>query len=79
MSKKWIEFVGWYGVIAILLAYLLNSLDIIDTSNILYSILNLTGALGIIIDAYKQKNYQPVVLNIIWALIAVISLVKLFI
>lgn len=77
MSKKWIEFIGWYGVVAILLAYLLNSLNIINTSNILYSILNLTGALGIMIDAWKQKNYQPVVLNLIWALIAFISMLKL--
>jgi len=79
MNKKWVEIIGWYGVIAILLAYLLNSLNIINSSNIFYSLLNLTGALGIIFDAWKQKNYQPAVLNIIWAFIAVITLIKLFI
>lgn len=79
MSKGWVEIIGWYGVIAILLAYLLNSLNIINSSNIFYSLLNLTGALGIIFDAWKQKNYQPAVLNIIWAFIAVITLIKLFI
>lgn len=77
MSKKWIEIIGWYGVIAILLAYLLNSLGIINISNILYSILNLTGALGVMFKAWKQKDYQPVVLNIVWALIALISILQL--
>lgn len=77
MSKKWIEVIGWYGVVAILVAYLLISLDIIDSSNIFYSLLNLTGALGIMIDAWKQKNYQPAVLNFIWAFIAVFTLVKI--
>ncbi len=78
MNKKRSEILGWYGVAAILLAYLLNNLNVIGTSNPWYSILNLTGAIGILIDAYRQKNYQPVVLNIVWALIAVISLFKAF-
>jgi len=79
MNKKWTEVFGWYGVLAILSAYLLNSVNIINSSNVVYSFLNLTGALGIIFDAWRQKNYQPVVLNIIWAIVALITLVKLFI
>lgn len=79
MSKKWVEIIGWYGVIAILLAYLLNSLDIIKTSNIFYPLLNLTGSLGIIVKAWRQKDYQPIVLNLIWSTIAIISLIKLLI
>lgn len=78
MSKRWVEVIGWYGVCAILLAYILNSLNVISSSNIIYSFLNLTGALGISIDAWKQKNYQPVVLNLIWAFVAALTLVKLF-
>ncbi len=78
MNKKFVEIIGWYGVIAILLAYLLNSLNIINSSNIFYSLLNLTGALGIMVDAWRQKNYQPVVLNLVWALVAIITLTKLF-
>jgi hypothetical protein len=74
MNNKWSEIVGWYGVVAVVSAYLLNSFSLITPSNIIYPILNLTGAIGIAIDAFKQKNYQPVVLNIIWALVAVASL-----
>ena len=78
MNKKRSEIVGWYGVGAILLAYLLNSLGIINSSNYWYVILNLTGALGIVIDAWRQKNYQPVILNLVWAFIALFALLRMF-
>ncbi len=76
--KTWTEVLGWYGVIAILLAYLLNSFNVINSSGVWYSFLNLTGAITVVIDAWKQKNYQPVVLNLIWAIVALISLLKVF-
>ena len=79
MKKKWTEILGWYGVIAILLAYLLNSLNIISSSNLWYSMLNLTGAMGIVVDAWKQKNYQPVVLNLVWGLVALVVILKMLV
>lgn len=77
-SSSWCEFDGWYGVSAILIAYSLISLNLIDSSNIIYILLNLTGAIGILYHSYKKKDYQPVILNIIWALIALITLARLF-
>lgn len=78
MKKDFIpEFCGWYGVIAILVAYALLSFGIVDSHSLLYQILNGTGAVGIVYDAVKDRNYQPVVLNIIWALIALIAIIKI--
>jgi len=71
------EIFGWYGAVAIILAYVLVSFSIIDSTNIWYQILNGTGALGIAIDAFYDKNYQPVVLNAIWAVIAVVAILKI--
>lgn len=71
------ELFGWYGVLAILAAYISNSFHLTSSSSLLYQVLNFTGAIGIIIDAYKDKNIQPVVLNSIWMLIALISLLKI--
>lgn len=77
--NKAIELIGWLGVLLILTAYILNSLQIISSSDYLYSLLNLLGAIGIIIDALKDKNYQPVFLNIVWGIIAIVALIKAFI
>lgn len=72
------ETLGWYGVIAILTAYAATNLGWLDTTSLLYQVLNITGAAGILIDAYRQKNYQPVVLNAIWMLIAFYAIIQSF-
>lgn len=75
--NKIIEGLSWYGVIAILLAYALNNFLIIDSTNIWYQVLNGSGAIFIAIDAYHQKDYQPGVLNTIWAIIAIIAIFRI--
>jgi hypothetical protein len=70
---------GWYGVIAILLAYLLVSFNLIVAKSLGYQLLNLTGALGIIVEAISKKDTQPAVLNGVWAVIAVLAIVRLLV
>jgi hypothetical protein len=78
MKEKIIdEALGWYGTFAILLAYALVSLGIISSQTFIYQILNGTGALGIVYISFKKRAYQPGILNIIWAIIALIALIKL--
>ena len=77
MKHKAENYIGWYGVLAILLAYLLLSLDVITAHSLAYQLLNLTGALGIIIEALSKKDMQPAVLNIVWACIAIVVLIQL--
>ncbi len=76
MKNKITEILGWYGVIAIVLAYILSNFELISTKDVIYQILNLTGAMGIVFDALDDKDYQPVVLNIIWAVVALVAIVK---
>jgi len=73
------EAFGWYGMVAIVSAYALNSFALIASSDLIYQILNTTGALGIVYISFKKKAYQPGVLNIIWAIIAIIAIIKIFI
>lgn len=73
------EVLGWYGVVSILSAYALLSLGILSSNNLVYQILNMSGALGIVYDSFRDKDYQPVVLNIIWAIIALIAIIKILI
>ena len=73
------EFLGWFGVILILLAYFLVSFGFVLAESLFYPLLNLVGSFFIIMETLSKKDYQPVVLNIVWLLIAVIAIVRLFI
>jgi hypothetical protein len=80
MNQKVVdESIGWYGTCAILLAYALVSFGFLAASTLLYQILNITGAVGIVWISFKKKAYPPGVLNIIWAIIALIAIVKMLI
>jgi hypothetical protein len=79
MDKRLISIVGWYGVIAIVGAYVLVSLGAVAAKSLTYQILNLTGAIGIVIEAATKKDRQPVVLNVVWALVAFVAIVQLLI
>jgi hypothetical protein len=72
------EIYAWVGLVAILAAYTLASFSYLEPTSIWYFMLNLFGAIGLSIDAYLDKNYQPVVLNVVWALVALIGIVRFF-
>lgn len=71
------EIIGWYGTVAIISAYALNSFGVLKINDFAYQFLNLTGAIGIILISAKKKAWQPATLNTIWAVIAAFSLIKI--
>lgn len=71
-----IEIFSWYGVFAIISAYILVTLSILPSSSLIVIGLNITGSAGVLIDAWRSRNYQPVVINAIWIIVAVIALVQ---
>ncbi len=79
MRHKAVSYIGWYGVLAILSAYALVSFNVVVAKSLPYQFLNLTGAAGIVIEALSKKDSQPAVLNIIWAIIAFVSIVHIFV
>ena len=52
--------------------------SVISANSLLFMGMNLVGAIGIALDAWEDKNIQPVALNIVWAVIAVIGIVTYF-
>lgn len=76
----WAEIVGWYGTLAILGAYALSSLGVLDTREAgharIYQGLNLTGAVGIVVVSYFHSAWQPLTLNAFWAAIALVALFR---
>jgi len=79
MKKFFIEAFGWYGTIAIMLAYALNSFSVVASDSLVYQVLNGTGAVGIVLVSYIKGAYQPAALNAVWTVIAVAAIVKMFI
>lgn len=77
-NQALIEVAGWYGVAAILGAYVLQNFGVIATDSLTYLLLNLTGSVTILADAWTARNWQPAVLNIVWALVALIGLLRFF-
>jgi hypothetical protein len=73
-----VEIVGWYGAVAILVAYALINFGVIQTTSLIYIMLNLTGSLGIVLNAFTKKSYPPAALNLIWMLIAMFGLIQVF-
>jgi len=77
IKRYFFNLLGWYGVLAILVAYVLLNLSFFDVKNIIYQLLNFTGALAIVFSSLRKKDYPPVVLNLVWALTAFGILVKM--
>lgn len=75
---KSVDLIGWYGAAAILLAYALNSFSVIDSSDLTYQLLNLTGAIGVVIVSYAKGVAQPAVLNAVWAAIALLAIIQIY-
>jgi len=77
MRSKAIGALGWYGVAAILLAYVLVSFNIISAQSWQYQLLNFTGASGVLVISYMKQARQPALLNLVWAVIALAALIGL--
>lgn len=67
---------GWVGAACILVAYAGNSFSVFSHQDSAYLFLNLVGSLGIIVETYRKKATAPLFLNIVWATIACIGLLK---
>lgn len=74
-----VETLGWYGVVATIVAYLLVSFLLLPPTSLIFQGLNLTGALGITVETYYKRDYQPFWLNLIWMLIALGAIVNVLI
>jgi hypothetical protein len=75
---KLAEFCGWYGMLALIVAYFLVSFGWIDGQGLIFQIINLTGGVGLLIVAASKGVLQSVILNFFWAIIGVIAIARIF-
>lgn len=76
-NEKRYELIGWFGFVLIVSAYLFVTIRLLEVSSSTYHLMNLSGALCMVINA-KHKGARPLLwLNIVWALVAIMGLVQL--
>ncbi len=73
VSRNLLSIYGWYGTAAILAAYFLVSFGLAGDL-VIYQLLNLTGSAALAIIGIMKKAWQPAVLEIAWAAIALSGL-----
>lgn len=74
--NMFIEAIGWLGTGLVLSAYALVSLQRMKPDSTYYRLFNLAGGVGIAINAFSHQAYPPALLNVIWAAIAVYTIVR---
>ena len=72
--KFFIEFSGWAAALLILGSYSLLSFAKIQARSPIYQWMNITGALGFIINCTANGAWPSVALNIVWLLIGFYAL-----
>jgi hypothetical protein len=54
-------------------AFALVMFQVVEPKSIVYILLNIFGSLFLIYESYTKKDFQPVVLNAIWATITILG------
>lgn len=72
------DWLGFIGVFLILLAYFLNSFGVVSTKSLNFILLNLIGSILACLASVLLEYIPFVLLEAIWALVSLISLLKYF-
>jgi len=75
-NKKLTEWIGWIGVVLIVSAYITGVLGTISATDWRYLLINILGSAGIVYSSWRKQDRQPMILNIIWILVAILGLLR---
>jgi hypothetical protein len=70
-----IEILGWVGSIEVVTAYAFNSYQKIKSDSLIFQMLNLTGALFLIINSIYKEAYPFTFINSVWSVIAIVAII----
>ncbi|MDR0397918.1 MAG: hypothetical protein LBH36_01925 [Candidatus Nomurabacteria bacterium] len=73
------DVLGWVGAVALLAAYLLASMGVIEGQSLAYQLLNIVGALGMLVLSTIRHAIPSAALNTIWFAVGIIAIFNLFI
>lgn len=72
----WVDLIGWIGGLEVLIAYFLISNKRVSETSLFYHLLNLTGAILLIINTIYVGAYPSAFVNIVWVAVAGYSIWK---
>lgn len=75
MTASLIGFAGWVGAVCMLLAYALLSTRRIP-AGLAFQTLNLSGALGLLLNGASHRAWPSVLLNVAWLLFSSVALAR---
>ena len=70
--------VGWAGTALIVIAYFLVSTKRVSATSKTYQTMNVAGAIGLGVSAFTQASWPNFGLQVIWFVIGLYSLFKIF-
>ena len=71
-----VEFLGWFGAVTVLAGYILFSTGKLPNGPV-YQLFNLVGGLAVAINVAAHHAVPSTIVNGIWAIVAVVVLVKM--
>jgi len=70
-----IEILGWVGSIEVVTAYALNSYQKIKSDSLTFQLLNLSGAIFLIVNSIYKEAYPFTFINSVWSVIAIFAII----
>lgn len=76
MDLQWYDWIGLVGTLMVLAAYFLLQAGRLHGNGMLYQLLNLFGAAGVLASLYGTFNVSVLLLMTVWIAITVYGLVR---
>ena len=73
-NAVWFDAVGWVGAAALLVAYAMVSHKKLEGDSAMYQLLNISGSILLAANTIFYGSYPSTFVNLIWAGIAVFSI-----
>ena len=71
-----ISILGWIGSVLVIGAYGLNSYQKINSNSLVFQLMNLRGAILLIINSVYKEAYPFTFINSVWVVIAISSIAR---
>jgi len=71
------EIIGWAGTLVLLAAYALTTTGRISGQSLAYQLLNIAGAAAVAVNVIAHRAWPAALLEVGWAVIGVVTLVRM--